>query len=223
MSTLQNGRMELPETRYARSGDVNIAYQVVGEGPFDLVFVPGYVTHLELSWKLPTFAPALIEFASYARLIRLDKRGTGMSDPVRGAPTLETRMDDVRAVMDAVGSSRAALFGVSEGASMGVLFAATVTGSSPPSTGPPAGSAARARSSSPCGSSASTCVQACTRASARSRTARQRGSPCTPAPASRGRREAARSSCRARSRISSRARGSSSATWECASCRASPR
>ena len=117
--------MEIPETRYARSGDVNIAYQVVGEGPFDLVFVPGYVTHLELSWKLPTFAPTLTELASYSRLIRFDKRGTGMSDPVRGAPTLETRMDDVRAVMDAVGSRRAALFGVSEGASMSALFAAT--------------------------------------------------------------------------------------------------
>ena len=88
-------------------------------------FVPGYVTHLDLSWKLPTFAPALFELASYSRLIRFDKRGTGMSDPVRGAPTLETRMDDVRAVMDAVGSSRAALFGVSEGASMCALFAAT--------------------------------------------------------------------------------------------------
>jgi pimeloyl-ACP methyl ester carboxylesterase len=113
------------ETRYARSGNVNIAYQVLGEGPFDLVFVPGYVTHLELAWKLPTFAPSLLEMASYSRLIKFDKRGTGMSDPVSGAPTLETRMDDVRAVMDAVGSRRAALFGLSEGASMSVLFAAT--------------------------------------------------------------------------------------------------
>ena len=93
-----------PETRYARSGDVNIAYQVVGDGPFDLVFVPGYVTHLELAWKLPGFGPALHELASFSRLIKFDKRGTGMSDPVSGAPTLETRMDDVRAVMDAVGS-----------------------------------------------------------------------------------------------------------------------
>jgi len=114
-----------PETKYARSGNVNIAYQVVGDGPFDLVFVPGYVTHLELTWNLPTFAPALEEMASFSRLIRFDKRGTGMSDPVSGAPTLETRMDDVRAVMDAVGSRRAALFGLSEGASMSVLFAAT--------------------------------------------------------------------------------------------------
>jgi pimeloyl-ACP methyl ester carboxylesterase len=113
------------ETRYARSGDVNIAYQVLGEGPFDLVFVPGFVTHLELAWKLPGFGPSLLEMASFSRLIKFDKRGTGMSDPVSGAPTLETRMDDVRAVMDAVGSRRAAIFGLSEGASMSALFAAT--------------------------------------------------------------------------------------------------
>jgi pimeloyl-ACP methyl ester carboxylesterase len=71
-----------PETRYARSGDVNIAYEVTGEGPFDLVFVPGYVTHLELHWKMPTFAPSLRQLSSFCRLIRFDKRGTGMSDPV---------------------------------------------------------------------------------------------------------------------------------------------
>jgi pimeloyl-ACP methyl ester carboxylesterase len=117
--------MDLPETRYARSGDVNIAYQVSGEGPFDLVFVPGYVTHLELHWKMPTFTPFLRQLASFCRLIRFDKRGTGMSDPVSGAPTLETRMDDVRAVMDAVGSRRAAFYGLSEGAAMAILFAAT--------------------------------------------------------------------------------------------------
>ena len=112
-------------TRYARSGDVNIAYQVFGEGLFDLVFVPGFVTHLELAWKLPTFGPMLVEMGSFSRLIKFDKRGTGMSDPVSGAPTLETRMDDVRAVMDAAGSERAALFGVSEGGPMSALFAAT--------------------------------------------------------------------------------------------------
>ena len=111
--------------QYARSGDVHIAYQVMGDGPFDLVFVPGFVTHLRLAWTLPTLAPFLRKLASVARLIRFDKRGTGMSDPVSGAPTLETRMDDVRAVMDAVGSDRAALFGLSEGAAMSVLFAAT--------------------------------------------------------------------------------------------------
>jgi pimeloyl-ACP methyl ester carboxylesterase/class 3 adenylate cyclase len=117
--------VDLPETRYARSGDINIAYEVTGEGPFDLVFVPGYVTHLELHWKMPTFAPFLRRLSSFCRLIRFDKRGTGMSDPVSGAPTLETRMDDVRAVMDAVGSRRAAFYGLSEGAAMSILFAAT--------------------------------------------------------------------------------------------------
>jgi pimeloyl-ACP methyl ester carboxylesterase len=113
------------ETRYARSGDVHIAYQVVGDGPFDLVFVPGFVTHIELAWGLPGFADFLNAVASFSRFIRFDKRGTGMSDPVSGAPTLETRMDDVRAVMDAVGSHRAAFYGLSEGAAMSLLFAAT--------------------------------------------------------------------------------------------------
>jgi pimeloyl-ACP methyl ester carboxylesterase/class 3 adenylate cyclase len=114
-----------PETRYARSGDVNIAYQVVGDGPFDLVFIPGYVTHLELQWKIEAFAPFLDGLASFSRLIRFDKRGTGMSDRISGAPTLETRMDDARAVMDATGSQRAAFYGLSEGAAMSILFAAT--------------------------------------------------------------------------------------------------
>jgi pimeloyl-ACP methyl ester carboxylesterase len=113
------------ETQYALSGDVHIAYQVTGEGPFDLVFVPGFVTHMELQWKLPGFAGFLDELGSFARLIRFDKRGTGMSDPVTGAPSLETRMDDMRAVMDAAGSQRAALYGLSEGAAMSILFAAT--------------------------------------------------------------------------------------------------
>ena len=117
--------VELPATQYAKSGDVNIAYQVTGDGPFDLVFVPGYVTHLELGWSLPSFAPALELQSSFSRLIRFDKRGTGMSDRVGGAPTLETRMDDARAVMDAVGSRRAAFYGLSEGAAMSILFAAT--------------------------------------------------------------------------------------------------
>src|SRR5438046_7185370 len=113
------------ETQYALSGDVHIAYQVTGEGPFDLVFVPGFVTHMELQWRLPRFGDFLNELGSIARLIRFDKRGTGMSDPVRGAPSLETRMDDVRAVMDAAGSRRAAFYGLSEGAAMSILFAAT--------------------------------------------------------------------------------------------------
>jgi pimeloyl-ACP methyl ester carboxylesterase len=115
----------VPETRYAKSGDLNIAYQVSGDGPFDLVFVPGYVTHLELHWSIPSFAPVLEKLGSFSRLIRFDKRGTGMSDRVGGAPTLEARMDDVRAVMDAVGSERAAFYGLSEGAAMALLFAAT--------------------------------------------------------------------------------------------------
>jgi len=113
------------EVQYAKSGDVNIAYQVTGEGPFDLVFVPGLVSHLEFDRSTPGFAHVLDELASFSRLIQFDKRGTGMSDPVSGAPTLETRMDDVRAVMDAVGSRRAAFYGLSEGAAMSVLFAAT--------------------------------------------------------------------------------------------------
>jgi pimeloyl-ACP methyl ester carboxylesterase len=114
-----------PETRYALSGDVHIAYQVVGDGPFDLVFVPGFVTHMELQWRLPGMGGFLRDLGSFCRLIRFDKRGTGMSDPVSGAPSLETRMDDVRAVMDAVGSRRAAFYGLSEGAAMSILFAAT--------------------------------------------------------------------------------------------------
>jgi class 3 adenylate cyclase/esterase/lipase len=114
-----------PETHYAKSGDLNIAYQISGGGPFDLVFVPGYVTHLELHWEMPGFVPVLEELGSFSRLIRFDKRGTGMSDRVSGAPTLEARMDDVRAVMDAVGSRRAAFYGLSEGAAMALLFAAT--------------------------------------------------------------------------------------------------
>jgi pimeloyl-ACP methyl ester carboxylesterase len=113
-----------PETLYTRSGDVSIAYQVTGDGPFDVVFIPPFVTHVELVWTT-SFAPALQALSSFCRLIRFDKRGTGMSDRVGGAPTLETRMDDARAVMDAAGSSRAAFFGSSEGAAMSLLFAAT--------------------------------------------------------------------------------------------------
>jgi pimeloyl-ACP methyl ester carboxylesterase len=97
-----------PETRYAKSGNVSVAYQVVGDGPFDLVHVPGFVSHVELAWQVPTLAAFLRGLASFSRLIRFDKRGTGMSDRVSGAPTLETRMDDVRAVMDAVGSAPSA-------------------------------------------------------------------------------------------------------------------
>jgi pimeloyl-ACP methyl ester carboxylesterase len=111
--------------RYARSGDVNIAYQVTGDGPLDLVFVPGFFSHLEIHWENPDLARLLDRLGSFARLIRFDKRGTGLSDRNVGLPDFETRMDDVRAVMDAVGSERAALFGYSEGGPMCVLFAAT--------------------------------------------------------------------------------------------------
>lgn len=115
----------VPETHYARSGDVNIAYQVIGGGPIDLVFVMGWVSHLEYFWVEPSFARFLNRLASFSRLILIDKRGTGLSDRVSELPTLEQRMDDLRAVMDAVGSSQAALFGVSEGGPMCALFAAT--------------------------------------------------------------------------------------------------
>lgn len=114
-----------PETHYARSGDVSIAYQVLGDGPFDIVFVPPSVSNVELGWEVPNVRTFLERLGSFSRLIYFDKRGTGMSDPVTGAPTLETRMDDVRAVMDAVGSERAALIGWSEGVAMSAVFAAT--------------------------------------------------------------------------------------------------
>ncbi len=111
--------------RYALNGDVSIAYQVTGDGPFDLVLVPGFVSHLEFDWEEPRHAAFLERLGSFARLIRLDKRGTGLSDRHGGIADLETRMDDVRAVMDAVGSESAALFGYFEGGPMTLLFAAT--------------------------------------------------------------------------------------------------
>ncbi|HEV2901767.1 MAG TPA: adenylate/guanylate cyclase domain-containing protein [Gaiellaceae bacterium] len=113
------------ETRYAKSGDVNIAFQVVGDGPLDLVLVPGFISHLELDWQGPGYAHMLERLSSFARVIRFDKRGTGLSDRPGGLPDLETRMDDVRAVMDAVGTERAALMGYSEGGPLSMLFAAT--------------------------------------------------------------------------------------------------
>jgi pimeloyl-ACP methyl ester carboxylesterase len=116
-----------PTTRYAKSGDVNIAYQVVGDGPFDLVYVPGFVSNIDLMWEELGLAAFLERLASFSRLILFDKRGTGLSDPVPldALPGLEQRMDDVRAVMDAVGSEQAALLGHSEGGNMCTLFAAT--------------------------------------------------------------------------------------------------
>ncbi len=117
----------IPPVRYARSGDVHIAYQVLGEGPLDLVYVPGWVSHLEHAWEEPGVARFYRRLASFSRLILFDKRGTGLSDRVSDAalPNLEQRMDDLRAVMDAAGSERAALFGISEGGPLSVLFAAT--------------------------------------------------------------------------------------------------
>ena len=116
-----------PVTYYVQNGDVNIAYQVVGSGDLDIVFVMGWVSHLEYFWEEPHFAQFLNRLASFSRLILFDKRGTGLSDrvPINELPTLEQRMDDVRCVMDAVGSKRAALVGVSEGGPMCSLFAAT--------------------------------------------------------------------------------------------------
>ena len=119
--------MKPPQTRYARSGEIRIAYQVVGQGPLDVVFVPGFISNLEVLWEDPDYSHLLRRLATFARLILLDKRGTGLSDRVdaHALPSLETRMDDVRAVMDATGSGRAALLGESEGVAISILFAAT--------------------------------------------------------------------------------------------------
>ena len=110
-------------TQYARSGRVSIAYQVVGAGPIDLILVPGFVSHVELAWEEPRLAHFLSRLASFSRLVLFDKRGTGMSDPVESPPSMGQRMDDIRAVMDAVGIRRSTLFGISEGGTLAVLFA----------------------------------------------------------------------------------------------------
>jgi len=115
----------MPTTKYAKSADVHIAYQVVGEGAQNLVLVPGWVSHIEYAWEDPSCSHFLRRLASFSRLILLDRRGTGLSDRVSELPTLEQRMDDVRAVMDAAGAERAALFGLSEGGPMCLTFAAT--------------------------------------------------------------------------------------------------
>lgn len=114
-----------PETRYAKSGGVSIAYQVVGDGPFDLLLVHGFVSHLDVAWEEPHLAQFLNRLASFSRLIVFDKRGTGLSDPVNEPPAFAERMQDIRAVMDAVGSERAALFGISEGGPLSIVFACT--------------------------------------------------------------------------------------------------
>jgi pimeloyl-ACP methyl ester carboxylesterase len=118
-------RLPVPSTRYTKSGDVAVAYQTLGDGPFDLVYVPGWISHLEYGWQQPRVAHLFRRLASFSRLILFDKRGTGLSDRGHGYPSLEERMDDVRAVMDAARSERAALFGMSEGGNMSALFAAT--------------------------------------------------------------------------------------------------
>ena len=119
--------LTVPQTRYAKSDGLDIAYQVLGDGPITVVLVPGFVSNVEIAWEFPEHAAFLRRLASFSRLVMFDKRGTGLSDRVGRdrLPTLEERMDDVRAVMDAVGCDRAALFGLSEGGPMAVLFAAT--------------------------------------------------------------------------------------------------
>ena len=117
--------MPTPKTSYAKSGDVNIAYQVLGEGPPDLVYVWGWLSHLDFQWTHPTVASFLRRLAGFSRLINFDKRGTGLSDPVESAVNFDERMDDIRAVMDGAGAQRAALLGFSEGVALSALFAAS--------------------------------------------------------------------------------------------------
>src|SRR6201998_4465184 len=114
-----------PQIGYAHSGGVNIAYQVLGEGPRDIVYVPGWISNIEVYWEEPALARFFTRLASFSRLILFDKRGTGLSDRVADMPSLEVRIDDVRAVMDAVRSEQAALFGTSEGGPMCALFSAS--------------------------------------------------------------------------------------------------
>jgi pimeloyl-ACP methyl ester carboxylesterase len=113
------------DTRYAKSGEVHIAYKVFGDGPVNLVWVPGFVSNVETTWEEPDIARWLLRLGSYARVAMFDKRGTGLSDPVPEIPGLDQRMDDLRAVMDAAGMEQAAIYGISEGGALSVLFAAT--------------------------------------------------------------------------------------------------
>lgn len=118
--------MPRPDTRYATTDDgVHIAYQVVGDGPIDIVFVHAFVSHVELFWELPTFERLIAELSSWARVILFDKRGVGLSDRLSIIPTLEARLDDLRAVLDAAGSERAVVFGDGDGGALAALFAAT--------------------------------------------------------------------------------------------------
>ncbi|MHC1947012.1 adenylate/guanylate cyclase domain-containing protein [Bradyrhizobium sp. UFLA06-06] len=115
----------LPETHYAQSADASIAYQVMGDGPVDIILVPGLFSHIEFMHEMPGYTAVLRRLSRFARVVTFDKRGQGLSDRMTGAPSLEQRMDDVRAIMDAIGSTKAVLFGFSEGCPMSVLFAAT--------------------------------------------------------------------------------------------------
>jgi class 3 adenylate cyclase len=119
------GRVQIPETRYARSGDVSIAYQIVGDGPVDLLWIPGFAQHVELSWEEPYRRAWLEALAAEYRLIVFDKRGTGLSDRVVGAPPVEVRMDDCRAVLDEAGSQRAAILAAGDSSDLALVFAAT--------------------------------------------------------------------------------------------------
>ncbi|MFP6757773.1 MAG: alpha/beta hydrolase, partial [Alphaproteobacteria bacterium] len=113
------------QTQYANNDGVNIAYQVHGKGPVDMILVPGWVSHVEFVWEVDMYAAFLKRLASFCRFIMMDRRGTGMSDPADNFPTLEQRMEDVRAVMDDVGSEKATIIGISEGGPMSILFAAS--------------------------------------------------------------------------------------------------
>ena len=117
--------MDVPETRYARSGDLQIAYQVVGDGPLDVVLVPSYLSNIELYWELPSYARFLERVSSFSRLIVFDRRGSGMSDGIAGATPLEEQIDDVQAVIDAVGSEHPVLTTLLEGCGLTALFAAS--------------------------------------------------------------------------------------------------
>ena len=117
--------MERPRTRYAKSGDINIAYQVIGEGSLDLIVVPGWISNVDMHWEMLGYEAWAQRMASFCRLIVFDKRGSGLSDRDVGDSTLEERMDDLRAVLDAVGSERAVVVGFSEGGSLAMLFAAS--------------------------------------------------------------------------------------------------
>ena len=117
--------MQTSQTRYTKNGDIHITYQVFGKGDVDIVFVPGFISHIENYWDEPGFARWLRRMGSFARVVMFDKQGAGLSDRMGELPGLDERMDDVKAVMDAVGLEKAALFGISEGGSLATLFAAS--------------------------------------------------------------------------------------------------